>query len=67
MEDRLQLKINSLMGEATEIQRRLSECDKAHDDLVNRIIEIRGAVKELNSMKKAEESAEVKKPTEPKA
>ena len=51
MEDKIQAKINSLMGEAAELQRRLGEYDKARDEMIHRLIEVRGAVRELNSMK----------------
>jgi len=68
MEDKIQEKINALMGEATELQRRLAEYDKARDEMIQRLIEIRGAVRELNGMKeKPEAPAETPVATEPKA
>ena len=51
MEDKIQVKINALMGEATELQRRLAEYDKSRDEMISRLIELRGAVRELNSIK----------------
>lgn len=45
-------KINSLIDEYNTITRRIMEVNKEHETLVNRSLEIRGAIKALNELKK---------------